>query len=198
MKPARYRRDLIFEWPPKKKKKRKILLMLPLLSYDDMLLLKMVRYPRGQFKGLLNVYLFFCQNCFVCFISLFKATFGLKTTEFPWRPPSTKWNICSQLAQMVRPSLTGDDMFTVALCVIVTPLTPGFPHPFLIGHWFSPRINMQGAWLSSCNLIWNGAEMIRCLTWSHLYLAGGRGWNISPGTAGTPRSPFLTDTRISL
>lgn len=197
MKPARYRRDLIFEWPPKKKKKRKILLMLPLLSYDDMLLLKMVRYPRGQFKGLLNVYLFFCQNCFVCFISLFKTTFGLKTTEFPWRPPSTKWNICSQLAQMVRPSLTGDDMFTVALCVIVTPLTPGFPHPFLIGHWFSPRINMQGAWLSSCNLIWNGAEMIRCLTWSHLYLAGGRDWIFPLALQELPEVRFW-QTRISL
>lgn len=37
------------------------------------------------------------------------------------------------LPRRVMPSILGADMFTVALCVIVIPLTSDFPHPFFVG-----------------------------------------------------------------
>lgn len=45
-------------------------------------------------------------------------------------------------------------MFTDALCVIVTQLTLGFPHPFLRGDLLNPSLNMQGAERRRRNLIW--------------------------------------------
>lgn len=61
------------------------------------------------------------------------------------------------------------------------------PTSLLKGDWINLRINMNGAWLAICNRIWKEAEMIRCLTWSHLYLAVDR-FNISPGTVGAPHN----------
>lgn len=45
-------------------------------------------------------------------------------------------------------------MFTDALCVIVTRLTLGFPHPFLLGDLLNPSLNMRGGERRRRNLIW--------------------------------------------
>ncbi len=60
----------------------------------------------------------------------------------------------------------------------------------LIRYWLNPRITMNAAWLASCNLIWKGAEMIWCLTWSHLYLAVDRDWIFPLAPRGLPEVPF--------
>lgn len=140
---------------------------------------------KGVLKGL-----FLSELCALSAAShCSEPLFGSKA-EFPWTPAHTKWNICSPIGPDSDAITRG--RWHVYCCLVCYCYSVHFrlPTSLLIRHWLNPRITMKAAWLVSCNLIWKGAEMIRCLTWSHLYLAVDRDWIFPLAPWGLPEVPF--------
>lgn len=72
------------------------------------------------------------------------------------------------------------------------------PTSFLVVHWFCARVNMDGAWLASCNLIWTGTKTTKeCNSNSFMFSSEER-LDISPGIVGTPSRLLLWHTVYTL